>query len=196
MQATGALLTAYFLFFFLRDHQLILDALRKGLPFEATEADQIIARAKDSIHATVYGTLIISLVQGTLGGLMFAWLDLPAPLLWGLVMALLAIVPVFGAFLVWIPAAVVLLLNGAWVKALLLVGWGTIVVGGIDNLLCPFLVGTRLKLHTAVAFVSVVGGILLFGATGLILGPLSVALTFQMFTRWRNRAAEPGPVTN
>ena len=78
----------------------------------------------DTIHATIYGTLVVALVQGTRGGLMFWWLGLPAPILWGAVMALLAIVPVLGAFVIWVPAAIFLAASGQWGKAAILAAWG------------------------------------------------------------------------
>jgi predicted PurR-regulated permease PerM len=138
----------------------------------------------DTVHATVYGTLVVAMVQGALGGLMFWWLGLPAPLLWGVVMALLAIIPVLGAFVVWIPAAVFLLLEGSGAKAIVLVLWGAVVVGGIDNLLYPMLVGRRLRMHTVIAFVSIVGGLIVFGASGLILGPVVFAVTRLLLDIW------------
>ena len=151
--------------------------------------DRLFARVGDTIYATIYGTLAVSAVQGLLGGLMFWWLGLPAPLLWGVVMALLAVVPVLGAFVVWIPAALFLALDGSWGKALILTVWGMIVVGGIDNLLRPILVGNRLKLHTILAFMSVVGGLILFGSAGLILGPLALTVTTVLLGIWRSRTA-------
>lgn len=104
-------------------------------------------------------------------------------------MTLLAVVPVLGAFIVWIPAALFLLLEGSWGKALILTLWGMIVVGGIDNLLRPMLVGNRLKLHTILAFMSVVGGLVLFGPSGLILGPVILTVTTVLLEIWRTRTA-------
>jgi predicted PurR-regulated permease PerM len=150
--------------------------------------------AADAIHATFYGTIVCAAVQGTLGGLMFWWLGLSAPLLWGLIMGLLAIVPVFGAFVIWIPAAALLALDGHWSKALLLTAWGSVVVGGIDNLLYPMLVGNRLRLHTVPAFVSVVGGLVVFGASGVILGPLAVSITLSLLEIWRARMSAPDAI--
>jgi predicted PurR-regulated permease PerM len=102
-------------------------------------------------------------------------------------------VPVLGAFVVWIPAAVFLALNGDWIKALVLAVWGGVVVGGIDNLLYPMLVGNRLRLHTVPAFISVVGGLALFGPSGVILGPLIVTLTLLLVEIWRERIAAAAP---
>lgn len=104
-------------------------------------------------------------------------------------MALLAVVPVLGAFVVWIPAALFLALAGSWGKALILAVWGGMVVSTIDNLLCPILVGNRLKLHTVLAFISMVGGVILFGPAGLILGPVMFTVTAVLLEIWRSRTA-------
>jgi predicted PurR-regulated permease PerM len=120
--------------------------------------------------------LFVTLVQGILGGLMFWWLDLPAPLLWGAVMAVVAITPVFGAALIWVPAAIFLALGGSWEKALVLTAWGGIVVALIDNLLYPVLIGKDLRMHTVPVFIAIVGGLIVFGASGLVLG--------RWYSRW------------
>ena len=133
--------------------------------------------------------LAVAAVQGLLGGLMFWWLGLPAPLLWGVVMALLAVVPVLGAYVVWIPAALFLAMQGEWGKAMILSVWGGVVVGTIDNLLRPILVGKRLKLHSVLACMSVVGGLILFGPSGIILGPVILTITMVLLEIWRSRTA-------
>ena len=189
VQAIGFCLTFYLLFFFLRDRRATLQAFRSLSPLSKWEMDLLFRRIRDTVFATIYGTLAVSTVQGVLGGLMFWWLGLPAPLLWGLVMALLAVMPVLGAFVVWIPAALFLGLDGSWGKALILTLWGMIVVGGIDNLLRPILVGNRLKLHTILVFMSVVGGLMLFGPAGVILGPVALTATTVLLEVWRTRIA-------
>lgn len=187
MQMIGILLTFYFIFYFLRDRHVAAKALRSLLPLTYSETTRFFARITDTIHATVYGTLVVAAVQGTLGGLMFWWIGLPAPLLWGVVMAVLALVPVLGAFAVWIPAAIFLMLDGRWVEAVVLTVWGTVVVGGIDNLLYPMLIGSRLKLHTVAAFISIVGGLIVFGTSGLILGPLVLTISVLLLEIWQAR---------
>jgi len=193
-QIIGFFLIFYMLFYFLRDRRDALHALRSLSPLSHHEMDQMFHRVADTIHATIYGTLAVACVQGLLGGLMFWVLGLPAPLLWGVVMGLLAVVPVLGAFVVWIPAAFVLGLEGSWGKALMLTVWGTLIVGTIDNLLHPFLVGKRLKMHTLLAFISVIGGLMLFGTSGLILGPVVLTITIELLGTWRARseASPPG----
>jgi predicted PurR-regulated permease PerM len=184
---TALLITLFVLFFLLRDRRAALKSLRELLPLTDREADTLLGRIRDTIQATVFGTVVVAIVQGTLGGLMFWLLGLPGALLWGVVMAVLAIVPVLGAFVVWVPAAIFLAISGSWGKALLLTGWGTIVVGTIDNLLYPFLVGNKLRLHTVPVFFAIVGGLAVFGAAGVILGPVVLAVTLGLIDIWKSR---------
>jgi predicted PurR-regulated permease PerM len=102
-------------------------------------------------------------------------------------MAVLAVIPVLGAFIVWIPAALFLALAGSWGKALILALWGGVVVGGIDNVIYPILVGNRLKLHTIPAFMAIVGGLIVFGPCGLILGPVALTVTVLLLEIWQSR---------
>ena len=189
LQLIGIVLTFYILFYFLRDRGAALKALRSLSPLSEADMSRLFDDVIDTVHATLYGTLAVAVVQGTLGGLMFWWLGLPAPVLWGIVMGLLAVVPVLGAFIIWIPAAIFLILEGSGGKALLLTLWGGIVVGGIDNLLYPMLVGRRLKLHTVLAFISIIGGLLVFGPSGLILGPVVFTVTRLLLEIWSSRNA-------
>lgn len=184
-QAVELLVTFYLLFYFLRDRKQALMSIRYLSPLSASQMGRLYSQVSDSLHATLYGTFTVAMVQGALGGLMFWALDLPAPLLWGAVMGLLAIVPVLGAFLIWIPAAAFLLLTDHPGQALLLTLWGTVVVGGIDNLLYPMLVGNRMHLHTVLVFISIVGGLFVFGAAGLILGPMLLTTTTVLLEVWR-----------
>jgi len=193
LQAVDFCLTFYLLFFFLRDRAAALTFVRSVSPLPDDATLRLVARVNDTIHAGVYGTLTVAAAQGLLGGLMFWWLGLPAPLLWGVVMAALAVLPVLGAFVVWIPATLYLALEGSWGKAAILTVWGMFVVGTIDNLLRPVLVGNRLKLHTVLAFLSVVGGIILFGPVGILLGPVTLTLTTSLLEVWP-RHGPPHPL--
>ena len=192
----GLVLTFYMLFYFLRDQGAALESLRSLSPLSKTDMTAMFRDVFDTVHATVYGTFAVAAVQGALGWLMFWWLDLPEPLLWGVVMGLLAVVPVLGAFVIWIPAAIFLALEGSIGRALLLTVWGAVVVGGIDNLLYPMLVGRRLKMHTLVAFVSIVGGLIVFGSAGLILGPVIFAVTRLLLEIWKRHHANEDSTGN
>ena len=132
------------------------------------------------IGATIYGVLAISAIQGTLGYLIFLTLGLPSPLLWGVVMFIMSMIPMAGAFIVWVPAALYLLLTGSYVKALVLTVWGVVVIGSIDNFLSPSLVGRRARLHELLIFFSVLGGLQVFGVLGLVIGPVLAAITLAL----------------
>lgn len=187
--AIAAMVTLFMLFFFLRDKAWILRAVRRLLPLARTEAEQVRARVRDTIHAIVFGALVVAAVQGTLGGIIFWWLDLPSPLLWGVVMGLMAMLPVFGTALVWVPAAGFLAINGEWDKALILIAFGTAVISVVDNLLYPVLVKGTLRLHTVPVFVSVLGGLFAFGATGIVLGPVILGVGLALLDIWQRRLA-------
>ena len=180
-------MTIFFLFFFFRDRDRILATLRSLLPLTAEESRRLSTRVVATVRATLYGSVAVAVVQGALGGLMFWLVGLPAPILWGSVMAILAIVPVLGTFVIWAPAAAFLLLSGEWVRALVIVGWGCTAIAFVDNLLYPVLVGKDLHLHTIPVFISLVGGIAIFGVSGLILGPVTLAVTIGLLDVWRRR---------
>lgn len=182
------LLTFYILFYFLRDHREALRQARRLLPLTDSETNHLFGRVSDTIFAVVFGTVVAAAAQGALGFAIFWILGLPNPVFWGMIMAMLAIVPVLGAFVVWAPAALYLAITGDWGRAAILTAWGGVVIGGIDNILHPMLAGGRLRLHTIPTFIAIVGGLALFGASGLILGPLAVTLTLGMLEVWRERA--------
>jgi len=188
------LITLFLLFFFFRDRKPALRALRHLVPLSRNESDEVFTRVEDTIFATLYGSVVVAFIQGALGGLIFSLLDLPAPLFWGVVMGLLAIVPMLGTFVIWLPAAMFLAIQGEWGKALILVAWGAIVIALVDNLVYPLLVGKRLRLHAALVFIAIVGGIFLFGAAGVVLGPLVLSITDALIEVWRRRTAEGGSV--
>jgi predicted PurR-regulated permease PerM len=183
-------ISMFCLFFFFRDRKMIAAYARSWLPLNASELDELSRRISDILFATILGRITLAGIQGILGGLMFLILGLPTPLLWGLVMAFLAIIPFMGAFVIWGPAALYLILSGSAIKGIVLALWGLLVVSTVDNVLYPFLVGARVQLHPLVTFFSVVGGIALFGPAGLILGPVIMATTSALLEVCRRRAME------
>jgi predicted PurR-regulated permease PerM len=177
------------LFYFLRDHEAVVGYLRRLVPLSTTETAEIFRRLSETIQATLYGSLVVKLVQGLLGGLMFWALGLPAAALAGAAMAVLAMIPVVGTSLVWGPAAVVLFVEGNWIKAVILVAWGGLVVSLIDNVLYPLVIAGGLRLHTLAVFVAVLGGLAAFGIAGAVLGPIILATTTALLDVWHMRAA-------
>jgi predicted PurR-regulated permease PerM len=192
----GLLITLFLLFYFFRDKDKLLAALRRSFPLSPRETDRVFRKVNDTIYALVYGTVLVAFVQGALGGFMFWLLGLPSPLFWGTVMALLAILPLLGPAVVWIPATIYLAIEGDWGKAIVLTAWGSIVVGLIDNLIYPVVVKSRLRIHTVPVFIAVFGGLLVFGAAGLVLGPVVLAITVALADIWRQRMAYGEAVEN
>lgn len=186
-QLVTLVLTFYMLFYFLRDRERLAEAMIELSPLTRDETSLLAQRFVETVRATLFGTLVVAVVQGTLGGLMFWLLGLPLPIVWGLVMGMLALVPVLGAFIVWVPAAIVLAVQGEWMKAIVLAVWGGGVVATIDNLLYPMLVGNRLRLHTVPALIGAIGGLLVFGAAGLVLGPAAIVLTIGLIEILKRR---------
>lgn len=185
----GAGVALFLLFFFLRDRETMLGGIRALLPLSEEEAGQVFRSVDDTIYAILYGTLAVCVVQGALGSLAFWWLDLPSPLLWGSAMALLSIVPVIGTAIIWGPAAVYLLVEGGPDKALMLALWGFLVIGLVDNLLKPAIVQDRLRAHIVPVFVSILGGLAAFGASGVIIGPVVLSVALALVDIRRERTA-------
>jgi predicted PurR-regulated permease PerM len=181
------------LFFFFRDRGEILKAVRARLPLKDSEIRLLLVRLKNMVRATVFGRILTAFIQGALGGLMFWILGIEAALLWGVAMVVLSTIPSVGSVFIWAPAAVWLAISGHWVKAIILAGWGSGIVGTIDNIVYPLFVGRDVKIHTLLLFVALLGGVLLFGATGLVLGPVLVetGLTLIEILRERTLAGEP-----
>ena len=177
----------FLLFFFWRDQQTALNFLRSLLPMNEKEADQVIERLHDTIYATGFGRLAIAATQGILGGLAYWFLGVPGAGFWGFLTCVFAMIPGFGAVLVWAPIALYLGLGDSWGKAAILTVWGGGFVSLVDNFLYPLLVGTRLRSHTATIFLSLLGGVSLFGPPGIILGPLIFAFAAGLLDLWRDR---------
>ena len=180
----GAVIQMFFvlftLYYLLKDADYIVPAVRGMVPLQDSEVDQVFARTHDVINASLYGVLVVAAIQGALGGIGFVIVGLPSPVLWGAVMFLLSTIPVAGAPVVWVPAAIYLAVTGHWWKALILTAWGTFVVGLIDNFLRPRLVGERARLHELLVFFAVLGGLHVFGVLGLVIGPVVVAVTLSL----------------
>jgi predicted PurR-regulated permease PerM len=187
-------ISLFALFFFLRDRRLIFSAIRSHVPLSDSEALLLSRRIATIVRATVFGRMLTALIQGALGGLMFWILGIPATLLWGVIMSVLSMIPAVGAVFIWAPASLWLALSGHWVKAIILAAWGSAVVGTIDNVVYPLFVGRDVKIHTLLLFVALLGGVILFGTTGLVLGPVVMEMTLTLIEILRERMRQPGPL--
>ena len=173
-------ITLFSLFFFLRDAPGIVRVIRGLMPFDADQRDHIVSQVGDLIFASVTAGLAVAAVQGMLGGLAFWLLGLHAPVVWGTVMAFAALIPIAGAWVVWGPVALWLLVTGDVTRGLILVVIGVGLVGMADNVLRPILLSGRSSMNALVTFVALLGGVAAFGLIGLVFGPVVVAVAMAL----------------
>jgi predicted PurR-regulated permease PerM len=166
----------YLLFFLLRDGDELFRIIKDAVPLRAKQQRAIFNKFATVIRATVKGTIVVAVLQGALGGLIFWFLGVRAPLLWAVLMAFLSLLPAVGAALVWLPVAIYFVATGAVWQGLVLMAYGVLVIGLVDNLLRPILVGTDTKMPDYVVLISTLGGIEIFGINGIVLGPLIAAM--------------------
>jgi len=166
----------YLLFFLLRDGRTLAERIREAIPLRGEQKAALFARFADVVRATVKGGILVAMAQGTLGGIAFWFLGIHAALLWAVLMAFLSLIPAIGATLVWLPVAIYFLATGAIWQGIGLILYGVLVIGLVDNLLRPFLVGKGSKLPDYVVLISTLGGIEVFGLNGFVVGPLIAAM--------------------
>ena len=187
----------YTMFFFLTDGPTMLKGAMEYLPLHADEKELLIERFMSVTRATIKGTLVIGLIQGTLSGLAFWALGIPNAAFWGVLMVVLSILPLIGGALIWVPASIILLATGAVTKALILAAFCGLVVGSVDNVLRPWLVGRDTKMHDLVILFSTLGGLVAIGAMGFIIGPVLAGLfvtCWQIFgIAYRDQLADGSP---
>lgn len=174
------------MFFFIRDGDRIADYIWNLLPMSDDLKEKLATHQREVVEASIYGGILIAVVQGGLGALIFWILGLPSPLFWGVVMAFLSIIPLVGPWVVYIPAAIILALSGSWVKGVILLVAGTIVVSQADNFLRPVIVGKRAKIPTLILLFSILGGLKLFGVLGILLGPIIASMVLTLINFYRN----------
>jgi len=172
---------AFTIFFLFKDGPGFLEKIRDYLPFSEKHRNRLVSQTKDMIVSTIYGGVVVAIVQGILGGLAFAVLGIRSPVFWGSSMALMSFVPVVGTSVIWVPASLILLSQGAYAKGIALILIGVFVISMVDNVLKPLIIGGRTKMPTIIIFFTVLGGIKVFGLLGLIMGPLVFALFLSVF---------------
>ena len=178
------------LFFLFREGRRIRLTAAAALPLDAPRVEELFNRISETIIANVYGVLAVAVVQGFLVGAALWALGIRSPILWGVITAICSLIPVVGTALVWVPAALILLAGGHWVKCLILLVWGGGFVTLVDHALRIYIVGGRVKMNTLLVFFALVGGIKEFGILGIVLGPLvlSIASALLGMLRQETRA--------
>lgn len=173
-------LMLYLVFFLFRDGTMLIDLMIRALPMGDERERHLFNKFAEVTRATVKGNLVVAIIQGSLGGIIFALLGIKGAVFWGAVMVLLSLIPVVGASLIWGPVAIYLFAVGSWEKGLILTVFGAGIIGLVDNLLRPILVGRDTKLPDYLVLLSTLGGFALFGMNGFVIGPL-VAVLFIAF---------------
>jgi predicted PurR-regulated permease PerM len=166
----------YTMFFFLKDGKLLLDRILFYLPLASHDEERLLERFTSVSRATIKGTLVIGVIQGGLAGLAFWAVGIDGSVFWGAVMTFLSVIPAVGSALVWVPAVIILAALGHFLKAFLLLIFCGLLVGSVDNLLRPKMVGRDTRMHELLIFFGTLGGISFFGIIGFIIGPIVAAL--------------------
>jgi predicted PurR-regulated permease PerM len=180
--------TLFALFFFLRDADTIMYEVRRSLPFEDLRRERMIRQTRDLVYTSIAVGLAIASLQGLAGGLVFAALGLAAPVFWGVMMGFLALLPFVGTWVVWLPAAIWLFATEQFVKGVVLTVIGVVIIGSIDNVVRPAILSGRAQMNGLLMFISLLGGVSVFGLLGLVLGPLITAIVIALFEAYAGPA--------
>ena len=183
----------YVLFFLLRDGDALVQRMREAVPLTPAKREALFTKFTVVVRASMKGNVVVAILQGALGGLIFWIMGIHAALLWAVVMAILSLLPAVGAAIVWGPVALYFLATGAIVKGLVLLAYGVLVIGLVDNIVRPLLVGKDTRIPDYVILVATLGGIAIFGVNGFIVGPAIAALfiaAWDIFTESRREAAQ------
>ena len=172
----------YLLFFFLKDGSQIVIKCIKVFPLDDNQERFLLEKFSSVTKATVKGTIIVGIVQGLIGGVIFMLLNIQAAVLWGVMMAFLSIIPGIGTAIIWFPTVCIFLINGAFLKAILLLLSGIFIIGLVDNFLRPYLVGKETKLPDYLILLTTLGGVSLVGLSGFVIGPIVAALFIALWS--------------
>jgi predicted PurR-regulated permease PerM len=184
----------YMLFFLFRDGEQLTQSIARAIPLHPQHTRRLLTQFATVVRATVKGNIVVALVQGALGSLAFSVLGLPGAVLWGAVMALLSLLPAVGAAMVWGPIAIYYFFTGELVKGIGLAIWGAFVIGLVDNVLRPILVGKDTRMPDYLVLVATLGGIVVFGLNGFVIGPVIAAVflvSWEMLASARQQSTMP-----
>ncbi|MBI2650664.1 AI-2E family transporter [Candidatus Woesearchaeota archaeon] len=187
----------FVVYYLLKDGEAIGRRIKSILPLKETHKQHVLDKFHEVTSAVFYGNISIALMQGILGGIGFAILGVPAPILWGFVMMLFALIPYFGTAIVWLPAALNLIFIGylqndssSTIRGIILIAYGIFIISSIDNVLKPKLIGAKANVHPILVLLGVLGGLNLFGFIGIILGPVMLALLMTFVKIYEEEKAE------
>ena len=182
MNFTIIIFIMYYLF---KDGKNLIEYISEKINLRKEDHEILLTRIKETANSIIFGSLIIALIQGIAGSLGYWMIGISSPLLWGVAIAFFSLIPVLGTAIVWLPQSVYLILtgldDGTWVKGALLLTYSFFIVGGVDNILRPIMLGTKAKIHPVIILLGILGGIPLFGLMGIILGPIILGICVKIF---------------
>jgi predicted PurR-regulated permease PerM len=181
----------FVVYYILTDGNQLVAYIKRAAPLPAAQVSFLLEEAHQGLRAVFVGQILTSAIQGGLGGIGFLITGVPSAILWAVVMAILSLLPVVGAFLVWVPAVLYLFLQGEVWQGVFLLAWGVLIVSQVDNFLRPKLIGSRANIHPVFVLLGVLGGVAAFGFIGLFLGPLLVGATLSVLRVWEKDYLDP-----
>ncbi|MDH3891652.1 MAG: AI-2E family transporter [candidate division Zixibacteria bacterium] len=168
-------LMIFTMYYFFTDGVKLVAKIKKLMPLKAKRVESTVRNLREVIQATMYGGVVVALLQGFLGGVLFAVAGISSPIFWGAIMAFLAIIPFVGASIVYVPAGVILIFGGSYIKGIIVIAVG-LLISQTDNVVRPWMISGRTEMHPLMLFFSIMGGIALFGLLGLVMGPIIAAV--------------------
>jgi predicted PurR-regulated permease PerM len=187
-------LMVFTMFYLFREGDELVARIKRLLPLDAAQTDKAFDQLREVVQATMYGGVAVALLQGLLGGILFAAVGIESAVFWGAVMAFLSLLPFIGAFLVYVPAGIALILAGSTVSGLVVIAIGVAVISQADNVVRPYLISGKTSMHPLLLFFAILGGITMWGLVGLVVGPM-VAAAFVILIKiveMRLRPDDPG----
>jgi predicted PurR-regulated permease PerM len=178
------------LFFLFRDGRSVYRRLAVMTPLRPAQVERLASDVSKTVTASMYGGLAVAATQGLLTGLAFWALGVSSPILWGMAAAIFSFVPFIGSTAIWLPAAIILIISGHWIKGLILIGWGAGVVGMADNVIRPYVISGQVNFHPLYIFFALLGGVQAFGILGLFIGPVVLAIAQALFSLFREELRE------
>ena len=183
-------LMIFALYYLFIEGEKVRDELILLSPLQARHERRVLDHFGQVTSASVKGSLLTALAQGVAGGVGFAAVGLPSAALWGSVMAFFSLIPMVGTAIIWVPASIYLIVAGHWIKGLILIGWGSLLVGMVDNLLKPILITSQTRMHPLLIFFSILGGLKAFGFLGIIIGPTILAIFLTVLEIYKEEFGE------
>lgn len=187
----GLVVILFVVYYVLTDGQRLVTYIRRAAPLPAQQVDRLLAEAHGGLRAVFVGQILTSAIQGAVGGISFLIAGVPGAIIWASVMAVLSLLPVVGAFLVWIPATIYVFADGRPGMAIFLLVWNLVLTSQVDNFIRPKLIGDRANIHPLFVLIGVLGGVTAFGFIGLFLGPLLVGVTISILKVWEEDYLDP-----